>query len=144
MIVVFDTNVISEIIRENGDFGIVLWSNRYTAAALTTSVCIAELRWGVAQLPAGRKRAALEIAVDKIEIEAFRDRILPFDARAAAHYGRIRQVRRAAGRPMSSTDAMIAAICASRGAALATRNVKDFEGTGVPLLDPWKDQRTPE
>ncbi|GAB3226955.1 type II toxin-antitoxin system VapC family toxin [Glycomyces halotolerans] len=142
--VVFDTNVISELIRENGDFGVLVWANRYTFDGLTTAVCIAELKWGVEKLPKGRKRSVLEVAVDRLETEAFRDRILPFDARAAAHYGQIRKMRSQVGRPISPTDAMIAAICASRGTALATRHTKDFEGTGVPLLNPWKGGHTPE
>ncbi|WP_026925115.1 type II toxin-antitoxin system VapC family toxin [Glycomyces arizonensis] len=142
--VVFDTNVISELIRENGDFGVLTWTNRYTFDGLTTAVCLAELKWCVERLPKGRKRSVLEVAVDRLEIEAFRDRILPFDNRATGHYGRIRQIRRQAGRPISPTDAMIAAICASRGAALATGNIKDFEGVGVPLLNPWKGGHTPE
>jgi predicted nucleic acid-binding protein len=70
-------------------------------------------------------------------VEDFADRILPFDSAAAAAYATIAATRRLAGRPISQADAQIAAIAASRGAMIATRNVIDFADCGVAVLDPW-------
>ncbi len=67
------------------------------------------------------------------------DRMVPFDAAAAPHYADIAARRRRRGRPIQVADAQIAAICRSRGAVLATRNLRDFEGTGVTVVDPWTD-----
>lgn len=67
----------------------------------------------------------------------FGDRILPFDSTAARHYADIASVRRRAGRTMGEADCQIAAICRSRGITLVTRNVRDFEDTGIEIVNPW-------
>ena len=97
-----------------------------------TAVNEAELRFGVAILPAGRRRDALEAAMRRWLDLGFANRILPFDSAAARAYAEI-----AAGRPIGEADCQIAAISRSRGAALVTRNVRDFHGTGVEVVDPW-------
>lgn len=70
-------------------------------------------------------------------LDGFRERILPFDSTAAGAHAEIAADRRHAGRPIGEADCQIAAKCRSRGAALVTRNVRDFEGTGVRVIDPW-------
>ena len=102
-----------------------------------TAVSEAELRYGVAIMPVGKRRNALEVAMNRWFDHGFRERILPFDSTAARTYAEIAAARRDAGRPISEADCQIAAICRSRGAVLVTRNVRDFRGTGIKLIDPW-------
>ncbi len=102
-----------------------------------TAISEAELRYGVALLPAGRRRAILADAVDNIIRVDFRGRVLPFGSAAAVAYAAIAADRRAAGRPISQPDCQIAAIARAAGAAVATRNVMDFEGCGIGVIDPW-------
>ena len=70
--------------------------------------------------------------------------MLPFDAAAAPHYAEIASKRERSGKPISGFDALIAAICRSRSAALATRSVSDFDGTGIEIIDPWAQVTTGE
>jgi len=71
------------------------------------------------------------------EHAAFADQVLPVDPAAAEHYAVIVTSRERAGKPIAGFDALIAAVCRSKGAALAIRNVSDFDGTGVETIDPW-------
>ena len=102
-----------------------------------TTVGEAELRHGVAILPAGKRRNALTTAIEGLLDEDFRDRVLPFDRAAARAYATIAAARRAAGRPISQFDCQIAAIARAHEAPVATRNTSDYEGCGVELIDPW-------
>ena len=112
-------------------------AERDAAAMYLTAVGEAELRFGVAIPPAGRRRTALEAAMRRWLEIGFGERILPFDSAAARAYSSIAADCRAAGRPIGNADCQIAAISRSRGASLVTRNVRDFEGTGVDVVDPW-------
>ena len=109
-----------------------------------TAITEAELRAGAAILSAGRRRDAIEAAIDAVVRQDFAGRVLPFDGAAARAYAAIRAERRTMGRPIAEADAQIAAIARTRGAAVATRNVVDFEGCGVEIIDPWKVGATPE
>ena len=102
-----------------------------------TAVGEAELRYGVAILPAGKRRTALAQAIEGILEEDFRDRILPFDSQAADAYAAIAAARRAAGQVISQFDCQIAAIARAHGARVATRNVADYQGCGIEVLNPW-------
>ncbi len=102
-----------------------------------STVTEAGLLYGVALLPAGKGRADLARAVGAVFATYFRGRVLAFDSAAAAAFADIAASRRQAGRPISQLDAQIAAIARSRGATLTTRNVTDFEGCGVAVVDPW-------
>lgn len=97
----------------------------------------AELLYGVAIMPTGRRRNALEAAMTSWLDLGFGARILPFDSAAARVYAEIAAERRRAGRPIGEADCQIATISRSRGATLVTRNVRDFEGTGLNVIDPW-------
>jgi len=88
-------------------------------------------------LPAGKRRAAFTTAIEGLLYEDFRDRILPFDRTAARAYATIAAERRAAGRPISQFDCQVAAIARAREATVATRNISDYEGCGIELIDPW-------
>jgi predicted nucleic acid-binding protein len=123
--------------RPAPDAGVVAWLRRQASADLaTTAVSIAELHFGVARLPTGRRATNLKRALAKV-LGAFPDQVLPFDAEAAAAYGTIAAAREAAGRPIAALDAEIAAICNVRSATLATRNTKDFQDCGIATVDPW-------
>jgi hypothetical protein len=97
----------------------------------------AELRYGLALLPDGRRRTTLaEAMTNMLEID-FAGRIIPFDSAAAVAFAKVAAERRLAGRPISQLDAQIAAVARSRAAAMATRNVADFEGCGIEVINPW-------
>ena len=136
--IVLDTNILSEVIRPAPEPAVLRWLAAQPAASVFISaITEAELRYGVAVLPAGQRRAtfAAQIA-GMIEVD-FLGRILPFDNLATIAYAEIAARRRLAGRPIDQVDAQIAAIARSRGAELATRNVGDFEGCGVQIVNPW-------
>ena len=138
MTVLLDTNVVSELLRPSPNPAVESWVAERPAAELHfTAVGEAELRYGVAILPAGRRRDALARAIEAILREDFYGRILPFDSDAAREYAEIASARRAAGRTMAPADCQIAAIARSRDMAVATRNVRDFEDIEVEVVDPW-------
>lgn len=136
--IVLDTNVVSELMREDAHPGVVAWVDQHpTDHVFLTAITTAELRYGIARLPDGRRRAGLEARLERMIEAGFADRILPFDDRAARHYAEIVAGRETRGQPISMADAEIAAICRSIGADLATRNTKDFSDTGITVVNPW-------
>ena len=136
--IILDTNVISELMRPTPDPAVVAWvEGRSLASLYTTAVTEAELRYGVAILPAGRRRDGLQRALQSVLDVGFRGRLLGFDSAAAEAYAAIAAARRASGRPIAQLDGLIAGIALSRDAAVATRNVVDFEGCDLTVLDPW-------
>ncbi len=133
-----DTNVASELMRPEPAPAVAAWiAERHAQEMYLTAVTEAELRYGVAILPVGRRRRMLETAMTHWLDVGFRERILPFDSAAARAYAEIAADRRQAGRPIGEADCRIAAICRSRGAVLITRNVRDFIGAGIAVADPW-------
>lgn len=137
--IVLDTNVLSELLRPAPAPQVEAWLAAQDGASVYfTAVGEAELRHGVAILPAGRRRDALAEAIEGMLDDDFRDRILPFDREAARAYAAIAAERRAAGRPISQFDCQIAAIARAQGASVATRNTGDYEGCGVAVIDPWQ------
>ena len=138
MSTVLDTNVLSELLRASPEPAVLAWFAAQPAEALFVSaVTQAEMMVGARLLPAGRRRTAVEAALRAMFDEDFSGRILPFDSAAVPAYVDIVSTRRIAGRPISQFDAQIAAIARNNGARLATRNVADFEGCGVVVIDPW-------
>jgi predicted nucleic acid-binding protein len=136
--IVLDTNVISELMRPNGETRVIAWADEQPAGEFyLTAVTTAELRYGVARLPDGRRKTDLADRIERSLTEDFPGRILPFDDNAATHYAEIVTYREQRGLPISMADAQIAAICRHRGSGLATRNTKDFAHTGVEVIDPW-------
>ncbi len=119
------------------DPGVEAWVGDCPATELYFSaIGEAELRYGVAIMPAGRRQAALASAIEGILREDFAGRVLPFDSRAARAYADIAAMHRSAGRPVPPADCQIAAIARSRGLAVATRNVRDFEDIEIKVVDP--------
>ncbi len=138
MPLLLDTNVVSELIRKSPHPAVASWVSGFSVNDLFFSaIGEAELRYGAAILPAGRRRDTLVFEIDAMLRDAFEDRVLPFDSDAAREYGNIAAARRSLGRPVAPADCQIAAIAASRGMAVATRNVRDFENMGIELVDPW-------
>jgi predicted nucleic acid-binding protein len=138
-VVLLDTNVLSELIRPEPDATVTGWLDSLDRAAVATSAITAgELLYGVARLSAGQRRELLHAAVRGLIEDDLDGRVEPFDAAAAVHYAALVSDRDRTGRPISIADGQIAAICRKLGAALATRNTDDFEGTGIELLDPWQ------
>jgi predicted nucleic acid-binding protein len=138
-VIVLDTNVLSELAKPDPDRSVMVWTARQRRADLcTTAISEAELAYGLALLPKGRRRDELSKAVARLLSEGLGGRVLAFDRTAAAAFGEIAAGRRAAGRPIATADGHIAAIARARGVTLlATRDVTDFQGCGVPVVDPW-------
>jgi predicted nucleic acid-binding protein len=138
--IVLDTTVLSETMRRKPADSVRRWLQAQpTPSLFTTTVCEAEILYGVALMPLGRRRTALERVVSAIFEEEFSDRILPFDRVAASAFAEIAATRRRMGRPIGEFDAQVAAIARSRGAAVATRNVEDFAGCGIGVINPWEE-----
>lgn len=136
--IVLDTNVLSELTRQAPDVGVLTWLDSLPVDRVaTTAVTAAELLYGVARLPDGRRKKGLTAAAYALINDDFRGRVEPFDAQAAARYAVVVAACERLGRPVSVADAQIAAICHTRHATLATRNTKDFEDTGIELVNPW-------
>lgn len=134
--IVLDTNVLSEPLRARPSERVLAWLESQTETLALTAISVGELLTGVRLLPSGRRRDGLEDAIEVV-LAAHADRVLPYDGAAARHYSRIMESRRRSGHPMSVEDGMIAAICLARGASLATRNLKDFDGFELRVVDPW-------
>ena len=136
--IVLDTNVLSETLRPNPAERVLNWMRSEPLTALfTTTITEAELFHSVALLPEGRRRRSLEAVIMQMLTAQFAGRILPFDSVAAREFADIVATRRRAGRPIGEADGRIAAIARSRGAAVATRNLDDFAGCELELIDPW-------
>jgi predicted nucleic acid-binding protein len=136
--IILDTNVVSELMRPVPDARVIAWVDRQRVTELAiTAVTAAELRAGVALLPAGRRRTRIGQHVTALIDETFAGSVLPFDIDSSTDYGEIVGRRHRTGAPISALDAQIAAACHQRAARLATRNVRDFAHTGVDLIDPW-------
>ncbi len=135
--IIIDTNVASELMRPSPSSVVRDWLRARRATDLyTTAITLAEILHGLEKLPNGRRKELLRTAADDV-FGAFAEHVLPYDATAASAYGGIVAHRDRAGAPIDGFDAQIASICQAHGARLATRNTKDFEGTGVDLIDPW-------
>jgi predicted nucleic acid-binding protein len=133
-----DTNCISEINRPKADARVMAWFNAADERRLYLSVLVlGEIRKGAALLAPGARRRDLERWLDTELPRRFRDRILPIDAAIAHRWGTLTAEARLKGITVSTTDGLLAATALKHDLALVTRNVKDFEGLGVTLLNPW-------
>ena len=136
--IILDTNVVSEPLKPNPDQTVLNWLDAQEPQTLYLStVSLAELLAGVEVLPTGRRRDALEEAVSKQVFALFAERILPLDAEAARAFAKTRAGAQSQGNPIGFADCAIAAIARTRGFTLATRNVRDFTGCGIDLINPW-------
>ena len=140
--IVLDTNVVSELMRATPSPAVLAWLQQTSSSGLyTTSVTVAEIRYGIARLPDGRRKHELHQAANEV-FAAFPGQVLPFDLNAATAYADVVAGRETDGNPISGFDGQIAAICRSQAGTLATRNTKDFIDTGITLIDPWQETTT--
>lgn len=139
--ILLDTNVMSEAMKPAPDDTVRAWLDEQAAETLyLSSVTIAELLFGIGALPVGKRKDKLTEALGGV-MELFADRVLPFDIDAARYYADLAVKARAAGKSFSMTDGYIAAIAASRGFTMATRDTSAFDAAGVVVVNPWKMQR---
>lgn len=137
--IILDTNIISELMRPSPDALVGAWLSRLGDTPLsTTTITISEIIYGVERLPAGNRKQQLldnfQILIDPEDGLA----IHPFDSDAAILCGGYRAEREARGDHAHPSDMMIAGIAGAHGASLATRNIKDFSGLPVQLINPFE------
>ena len=139
--IILDTNVISETFRPEPDPGVGNWLQRQpTSQLFVTAVNKAELLSGLAIMSDGKRKQTLAEIIAIFFGERLETPVLAFDEPAALQYARIFSQRRKSGRPISELDCQIAAIALTRGHAVATRNVYDFENCGIEVINPWDPQ----
>lgn len=137
-----DTNVVSELMKTEPDARVVNWASTLDDEEIAVpALVLAELLRGLHRLPVGARRARLEAALAALLSHVGEERVLPFDARSAVAYAQASASRERSGRPLDPVDGLIAATCWAHGASLATRNIDDFAGVGVELIDPWAPGR---
>jgi toxin FitB len=135
--IVLDTNVLSEAMKPVPDPAVHAWLNDQPAETLyLSSVTLAELLFGIGALPGGRRKENLSLALDGL-LALFRGRILPFDTEAARRYADLAVTARTAGRGFPTPDGYIAAIAASRGYLVASRDTAPYAAAGLAVIDPW-------
>jgi toxin FitB len=135
--ILLDTNVVSEAMKPEPHPAVRAWLNDQSAESLyLSSVSLAELLFGIGVLPAGKRRDMLSKALDGL-MGLFRDRVLPFDAEAARRYAALALAAKTKGRGLPLADGYIAAIAASRGFIVASRNTSPYEAAGITVINPW-------
>jgi len=137
-VIILDTNVLSSLMRTAPDAPVVEWLDRQPAESVwITSITVFEARLGLALLPQGRRRRALEAAFGRLLEDDLENRVLDFDTAAATSAASLAADRQTAGRPMDMRNTQIAGIALARHATLATRNVRRFADLKVPVVNPW-------
>jgi predicted nucleic acid-binding protein len=136
--ILLDTNVVSEPLKASGDMNVRAWIDAQIVETLYLStITLAELRFGIAALPAGKRRDSLHSSLEQRVLPLFAGRILSFDDPASRTYATLRANARAVGQTIAPTDGYIAAIAATHGFALATRDTLPFEAAGLTVINPW-------
>lgn len=136
--IIIDTNVVSEPLKPEPESAVIDWLDAQEPETLyLTTVNLAELLAGIEAMPAGRRRNKLNTALADRMMPLFEGRILPFDKGAAEAFARMDASARLAGNRISFADGAIAAIASANGFMLATRNVHDFKGTNIRIINPW-------
>ncbi len=136
--IILDTNVISEAMRPQPNSSVQAWLNNQVAETLyLSSVTVAELLFGVAALPTGRRKALLTQALDGL-MALFKDRVLPFDVEAAIRYADLATAAKMKGLGFPTPDGYIASIATSRGFIVASRDTAPYEAANVTVINPWE------
>ncbi|KUY58841.1 MULTISPECIES: type II toxin-antitoxin system VapC family toxin [unclassified Burkholderia] len=136
--ILVDTNVISEPLRREPSLAVIEWLDAQNVETLfLAAISLAEMRFGVAALPEGRRRDWLHQSIEQRIVPLFRGRVLPFDDAASKAYAGLRAKARATGNALASADGFIAATAAANGLIVATRDVAPFEAAGLRVIDPW-------
>lgn len=136
--IILDTNVISEPLRKAPDAGVVEWIDAQPLHTLYLSaVTVAELRFGIAAMPAGRRRDILKTRVETRVLPLFTGRVLAFDLTASVAYAEVMAAAREAGTAIATADGLIAATADSVNMTVASRDTTPFRAAGVRVIDPW-------
>ena len=136
--ILLDTNVVSEPLRPAPDHRVVAWIDAQALETLFLSaITVAELRAGVALLPAGKRRAGLQESLETRVLPLFAGRVLPFDLGCTQAYAELMAKARASGLAIASADGYIAAIAGANGLTVATRDTGRFKAAGVTVINPW-------
>ncbi|TRM49792.1 type II toxin-antitoxin system VapC family toxin [Achromobacter sp. LC458] len=137
--ILLDTNVISEPLRQAPSDAVIAWIDRQPLETLFLSaVTVAELRFGVACMPAGKRRNVLQGSLEQQVLALFAGRVLSFDTAASQQYAALMARARASGQAIAAADVYIAATAAAHGMSVATRDVAPFTAAGVSVIDPWQ------
>ena len=137
--ILLDTNVISEPQRREPHAGVLEWIDAQALETLYLSVVtVAELRAGIALIPAGKRRDSLHDNLEKRLLPMFANRVLSFDMACTKAYAELLAKSRAVGLAIETADAFIAAIALTNGFAVATRDTGPFEAAGVTVINPWE------
>jgi toxin FitB len=140
--ILVDTNVISEPLRKTPDPVVIEWIDAQPLETLFLSaITVAELRFGVASLPTGKRRDRLHESMENRVLPLFTGRVLAFDLPASQAYAELMSRARAAGLAIGAADGYIAATAAANRMAVATRDAAAFEAAGIPVIDPWRQQQ---
>jgi len=137
--ILLDTNVISEPLRLAADPGVLAWIDAQNIETLyMAAISLAELRFGVAALPAGKRKNTLHQQLERRVIPLFKGRILSFDVEASEAYAELRAKARAKGKAIGTADGYIAATASANGLSVATRDTAPFEAVGIEVINPWQ------
>ena len=136
--ILIDTNVVSEPWRPAPSAAVLAWLDAQAIETLFLSaITVAELRYGIAALPVGKRRTILRDRLEGDVLPLFADRVLAFDLGAAAAYADLMAAARATGKAIGAADGYIAATALAHGLAVATRDVSPFEAAGLRVINPW-------
>lgn len=136
--ILLDTNVISEPLKASSDPKVVAWINAQNIETLYLStIGLAELRFGIAVLPEGKRKDVLHSSLEQRVLPLFEGRILSFDISASQAYATLRSRARVAGQAIAPADGYIAAIAMTHGLSIATRDTKPFVAAGLTVINPF-------
>ncbi len=136
--IILDTNVLSALMRTRPEAAVVAWLDTQPAESVwLTSITVFEARFGLALLPAGRRRQTLEAQFERLLQDDLQSRVLAFDALAASCAASLAAQRQSAGKTVDMRDTQIAGIALARRATIATRNTRHFQDLDVTVVDPW-------
>jgi toxin FitB len=137
--IILDTDVLSELMR--GSAVAIEWLDGQPPSSIwTTAINVFEIRYGLAIMPAGRRKALQSMEFERVLEEDLEQRIIPFDNGAAKETAALMASRQLAGRPRELRDTMIAGIALAQRATLATRNIRHFDDLDLPVIDPWANR----
>ncbi len=138
--ILLDTNVISEPLRREPEPGVIEWIDAQALETLYLSaITVAELRSGIALLPAGKRRTGLLENLERRVLPLFLGRVLPFDLPCSQTYAELIAKAQKAGLATAAADGLIAATAAANRLAVATRDTSPFDVAGVTVINPWKE-----
>lgn len=136
--ILLDTNVVSEPLKASGDINVLAWIDAQIIETLYLStITLAELRFGINALPEGKRRDTLHSGLEQRVLPLFSGRILSFDDPASRAYATLRVRARIDGQAIAPTDGYIAAIAATHGFTVATRDTSPFSAAGLTVINPW-------